>query len=406
MMAEQIVANINRALDANDDPVAGAKAYFYKTGTTTPETVYSDSGLTTPHPSPLVADADGIFPLIFVSPGTQVKLDVKDPGTSASLPGYPIDPAQLVSTSGASAANVSFSPITGNSGTDVQAAIANNTSEILTFDNFFDLGVTAGTSSAYTATAKNTLTALASGQMFNVRFHAANTAGPTLNVDGQGAVALKYYTGGAKTALPANFVKQDTVCSVLYDGTDFVVVHGVAEGAKILGPSLGSAYQVLRVNSGATAPEWGGAGAPDVVLQHQEASGTAGGAATAGSWEIRKLTTIVRDVASLITLNTTTMEFSSSVDMWIEWRLSCMSTRWTKTRLYNVTDAVEAALGDSYFLSDANYDNVFIAGEAAIAAGKNYRFETRVSANRATDGYGFPVSFGTEIYATVKMWRL
>ena len=83
-----------------------------------------------------------------------------------------------------------------------------------------------------------------------------------------------------------------------------------------------------------------------------------------------------------------------------------MSTRLTKTRLYNVTDAVEAASGDSYFLSNSNYDNVFIAGEAAIVAGKNYRLETQVTADRLTDGYGFPVSMGTEVYATVKMWRI
>lgn len=122
-MADQIF--MPRATDANDDPVSGAEAYFYESGTTTPQTVYSDDGLTTAHPTPLVADGNGTFPQVFVTAATQVKVDVQDGGVS--LPGYPFDPVFLWSTDSSAASRVTFSPITGNVATNVQAAIANLT---------------------------------------------------------------------------------------------------------------------------------------------------------------------------------------------------------------------------------------------------------------------------------------
>ncbi len=51
----------------NGVPLAGALLFFYTAGTTNLITVYQDSGLITPHASPVVADASGIFPAIYVN---------------------------------------------------------------------------------------------------------------------------------------------------------------------------------------------------------------------------------------------------------------------------------------------------------------------------------------------------
>lgn len=56
--------------NVNGVPLAGALLYFYTAGTTTPITVYQDSGLITPHAFPVVADASGIFPIIYVNSTT------------------------------------------------------------------------------------------------------------------------------------------------------------------------------------------------------------------------------------------------------------------------------------------------------------------------------------------------
>lgn len=123
-MADQIL--LPRATDANDNPIAGAKAYFYQSGTTTPITVYADDALSDPHPSPLVADGNGVFAQVFVAASTQVKLEVET-SAGATVPGYPLDPAFVYSTASSAASGTTFSPITGNAATDVQTAIANLT---------------------------------------------------------------------------------------------------------------------------------------------------------------------------------------------------------------------------------------------------------------------------------------
>lgn len=55
-------------LDANGDPMVGAKLYFYDSGTTTPQTVYSDASLSTAIDQPVLADARGMFTAIYLNP--------------------------------------------------------------------------------------------------------------------------------------------------------------------------------------------------------------------------------------------------------------------------------------------------------------------------------------------------
>ncbi|MDO9364669.1 MAG: hypothetical protein Q7T60_17205 [Sphingopyxis sp.] len=47
----------------------GAKAYFYVGGTTSPLAVYTTDAATTPHTHPVIADASGVFPPIFIPYG-------------------------------------------------------------------------------------------------------------------------------------------------------------------------------------------------------------------------------------------------------------------------------------------------------------------------------------------------
>src|SRR3546814_11697194 len=53
--------------NVNGVPLAGAKLYFYQTGSETAITTYQDSAEATPHANPVVADASGIFAPIYVS---------------------------------------------------------------------------------------------------------------------------------------------------------------------------------------------------------------------------------------------------------------------------------------------------------------------------------------------------
>jgi hypothetical protein len=122
-MAELVHPVPIRALDADGNPVAAAELYAYRKGTSTPLTIYADSAGASAHPSPLVADSDGVFAAIYNTSSYDVKIDVQDPVTNVSLPGYPLDPAITSNDGAIAAADVTFSATTEINQTDVQAAI-------------------------------------------------------------------------------------------------------------------------------------------------------------------------------------------------------------------------------------------------------------------------------------------
>lgn len=115
-MAAEIFTDASRALDANANPYAGAKLYFYATGTTTPQSVYTTAALNVAHTNPVVADSGGQFPAIYFDASKQYRGILKNSTESVTM--YDIDPinpgvlAELASPTGAS--SVKFTrPFTG-----------------------------------------------------------------------------------------------------------------------------------------------------------------------------------------------------------------------------------------------------------------------------------------------------
>lgn len=58
-------------------PQAGAVLYFYVTATSTPKNTYSDFALTTPNANPVVADANGVWPAIYLASDINYRVTVK-----------------------------------------------------------------------------------------------------------------------------------------------------------------------------------------------------------------------------------------------------------------------------------------------------------------------------------------
>lgn len=84
---------------------------------------------------------------------------------------------------------------------------------------------TAGTSTAYTLTTNQVFASLSAmtGQSLQVKFNAANGAAPTLNVDGLGAKPIVI---AGTTACPTGAIAANTVISLVYDGTSWVIISG------------------------------------------------------------------------------------------------------------------------------------------------------------------------------------
>ncbi|MGR3525057.1 MAG: hypothetical protein ACU0CT_03545 [Paracoccaceae bacterium] len=118
-MSDIVDLSPNRPLDRDGITVPGALAYFYLSGTTTPQEVYTTAAGDVAHPIPLEADAEGVFPPIFSA--VALKCTVTDASGNV-LPGYPVDPVAIITT-GSGAVQISFEPTADIPETNVQSAI-------------------------------------------------------------------------------------------------------------------------------------------------------------------------------------------------------------------------------------------------------------------------------------------
>jgi hypothetical protein len=81
-------------VDIDGAPLAFGEAHFTETGGTTPVDVYQDSAFVTPHVSPVLADADGIWPPIYINPLLgRVRCRIVPDGGNLSSPLIDADPA-------------------------------------------------------------------------------------------------------------------------------------------------------------------------------------------------------------------------------------------------------------------------------------------------------------------------
>lgn len=87
-MAVTMMPPFAQVESSTGSPRSGAKLYFYETATTTPVTTYEDADRTVPHTNPVVADASGMFPAIYLPDGKS-KAVLK---TSADVTIQTVDP--------------------------------------------------------------------------------------------------------------------------------------------------------------------------------------------------------------------------------------------------------------------------------------------------------------------------
>lgn len=77
-------------VDRNGVPLAGARLFFFETGTVTPFDTWSDVGLTTPNSNPVPADANGRFGAIWLSPVQAYNVELWTATTDADPDGSQI----------------------------------------------------------------------------------------------------------------------------------------------------------------------------------------------------------------------------------------------------------------------------------------------------------------------------
>lgn len=398
-----------RANDIDDQgdvvPVTNAVAYFYQTGSTTPLTVYADSGLTTPLGSSVAADADGLFPVCWTD-RQKILIDIRN-GSGVSLDGFPQDDVLTISEGGQAATSITATAVPGNTGTTVAEQLNNNTGRLNRVDNGKALPTSSGSGGAYSISPQFSITGYAALQEYEfVANHTSIGGGAdTLNVDGQGAIGLrKYDSTPAKVQIEAGDIRTGDVVRVKHDGTHFVLAPAIPQAATTAQIDAGTPAERLIDLAGLQHSNENLA-----IFVDQKADTTPGGTFTSGAWQIRDLnTTRVNNIsgvslaANQITLPAGTYEIEASAP--------ARQVDLHKARLFNVTDAVTAIVGTSE-VSEATgtiaTPRSFILGEVTIASAKSFRLEHRCSTTRGTDGFGSASSFGeAEVYSIIKIRKL
>jgi hypothetical protein len=261
-MANQLYPVPPRIVDANVDASPGAKLYFYVTGTTTPLIVYTTEAADVPHPSPLVANADGSLPAIWLPTGA-AKCVITD-ASDATL--ATIDPVVATAGSGLTAADIPFSPTVELPFANVQDAVVGAAESAASGYAAFGLGITGNATLLAALDATN----IGAG---TYRFDGTTTGTYPTGVAAADTGIIEHWRQAAGAAM-----------QMLYHATTDRIFHrrmtasawgtwrenitanqGAVEGDTLYrGASAwtrlpkGTANQLLQMNSGATAPEWGG----------------------------------------------------------------------------------------------------------------------------------------------------
>lgn len=199
-MAQRYPLTISREFTNAGAVGVGFKKYFYVTGTSTLTTTYSNNALTIANTNPVIADANGRFAEMFVSDWSLVKEVLKDASDNI-INGATVDP---VSPSGSSTVTLNDLGVRPTS----------------------YWGLTAGTATAYTLVANPTISAYANTQTFFFQPHVANSAAPTIAIDGLAALNLKKYSGqGTKVALQVGDLQATERYEAVNDGVDIIILN-------------------------------------------------------------------------------------------------------------------------------------------------------------------------------------
>jgi hypothetical protein len=390
---------VEQAFDQNGDPLPGALLYFYNPGTLVARTVYSDAALTIAVTQPAVADSAGKFAQLFLQAGTyryQLKtsagvtvndMDNVDPGLSGSSGALSLALGGTGATTAAGArTNLGVPSTTVTTGLDsrltvveqVQAAPALNTENVVAYAATVALSFTTKRTQSITLAGNITLSA------------------PTATTGQDVVIVLVQDATGGRTAVWNSAYKFSggTPPALSRTANAVDVFYGYVRGA--------SEIQIVDYKIQDARPS----SIPDIILEDQKASGTAGGTATSGSDETRTLNTEVYDRLNICALASNQFTISAPGTYYVEWEAPAYDVGGAhQSILRDITGVANLTRGSSAYgpgvttLSTGAYFHT-------ITASNTYEIRHRITTTKATTGYGQPASFGTETYTRVKIWKV
>lgn len=140
-MTKRLLLPRSQAVGLDGRPLAGAKLYTFVTGTSTPKAVFTDAGLSVPHANPVIADAAGRFPAMFLGLG-DYRTVLTDAADATIATDDPVEGASLLST---------VTPYSATLLDDIDAAAAKATLNLGMVRSWQDFGIAADNTTDDTA---------------------------------------------------------------------------------------------------------------------------------------------------------------------------------------------------------------------------------------------------------------
>lgn len=150
---------------------------------------------------------------------------------------------------------------------------------------------------------------------------------------------------------------------------------------------------------------------PLLHVRDEKTQNTAGGTFTSGAWRTRDLNTVKTNeilgaslASNQITLPVGTYE--------VEGYAPALKVDGHQARLYDTTGAAVLITGTAEYSAAAGYyatTRSLLRGRFALTATSAIELQHRAQITEATDGFGGPANFGTEVFAEVlirKVWPL
>lgn len=265
-----------------------------------------------------------------------------------------------------------------------------------------DLTLT-GLTNTQTLTNK-TLTTPTIGDLSNATHNHTNAAGGGQLTDAALSSAVGIAKGGTgQTTQTAAF---DALSPLTTQGD--LLYHNGTNNVRL---AKGTANQQIRMNAGATAPEWftpSGGGSWDYVeLRHTASSGTNGGTNTASAWTTLPLDTEVADTGSICTLSSN--EFSLPAGTYeLDGLHEFYSTGGARIRLYNVTDTAVISTGlSAYAIVTSSSVRGHLMCRFTLGGTKTLRMEYYTVLSSSGTGLGVATGAGVdEIYGIITIRKV
>ncbi len=145
-------------------------------------------------------------------------------------------------------------------------------------------------------------------------------------------------------------------------------------------------------------------------VQDEKAAATAGGTFTSGAWRTRDLNTVTVNQITGASLASNKVTLPAGT-YFAQWAAPAYFVDRHQSKLYNVTDAADIAIGAGAYsataLADAEITESQGSGYFVLAGVKDIELRHRCQTTDATNGFGFGMNLGVvEVYGRLTILKL